>query len=54
MEILLKSRNRALAFSLLGLAALFYAVSVVRMNDVEERRHQEDPSAHSPAKTTPR
>lgn len=46
-ESMLKSRNRALAAALIVLAIMFYAVSVVRMRDGEERRHREDPAAHS-------
>lgn len=45
-----RSRNRALAIALLTLALVFYAVSVVRMNQAEERRHVEDPQAHNRAK----
>ncbi len=43
----MKSRNVALAVALIALAILFYAVSVVRMREVEDRRHQTDPKAHS-------
>lgn len=45
-----KSRNTALAAALILLAALFYAVTVVRMREAEDRRHLSDPKAHaSPA-----
>lgn len=47
MSKLSKSRNRALAVALVVLAVLFYAVSFVRMQQGEERRHIEDPKAHS-------
>lgn len=43
----MKSRNGALAIALVALAVLFYAVSVVRMREVEDRRHQTDPKAHA-------
>lgn len=43
----MRSRNRALAVALIGVAILFYAVSVVRMTENEDRRHQQDPAAHS-------
>ncbi|CAD5290438.1 conserved hypothetical protein [Bosea sp. 62] len=43
----MKSRNGALAIALVVLAVLFYAVSVVRMREVEDRRHQADPKAHA-------
>ena len=42
-----KSRNRALAAALILLALIFYAVSVVRMTDTENRRHREDPASHT-------
>lgn len=42
-----KSRNRAVAAALVALVMVFYAVSVVRMNQTEDRRHREDPKAHS-------
>lgn len=42
-----RSRNVALAASLTALAVLFYAVTVVRMRESEERRHLSDPQAHS-------
>lgn len=42
-----KSRNRAVAAALITLAVVFYAVSLVRMNQTEDRRHREDPKAHS-------
>jgi hypothetical protein len=42
-----KSRNLALAAALIGLVVLFYAVTVVRMRETEDRRHQSDPTAHS-------
>lgn len=41
------SRNIALAASLIALAVLFYAVTLVRMRETEDRRHQSDPQAHS-------
>jgi hypothetical protein len=52
----MKSRNGALAAALIALAVLFYAVSVVRMRETEDRRHQTDPQAHSSgaAPTSPR
>lgn len=44
------SRNAALAAALIVLAGLFYAVTVVRMREGEDRRHLNDPNAHaSPA-----
>jgi hypothetical protein len=43
----MKSRNKALAIALIVLAAVFYAVSYVRMQQTEDRRHIEDPNAHS-------
>lgn len=43
----MRSRNRALAFGLIVLAVLFYAVSYVRMQQTEDRRHIEDPNVHS-------
>lgn len=42
-----RSRNVALAAALIGLVVLFYAVTVVRMRESEDRRHQNDPQAHS-------
>ncbi|WP_156412068.1 hypothetical protein [Bosea sp. Root483D1] len=42
-----KSRNIALAGALITLATLFYAVTVVRMRETEDRRHLSDPLAHS-------
>jgi hypothetical protein len=42
-----RSRNVALAVSLTALAILFYAVTVVRMRESEDRRHLNDPQAHS-------
>lgn len=44
---MVKSRNAALAGALIALATLFYAVTVVRMRETEDRRHQSDPQAHS-------
>ena len=44
---MVKSRNAALAVSLIALAILFYAVTVVRMRETEDRRHQSDPQAHA-------
>jgi hypothetical protein len=44
---MVKSRNAALAVSLVALAVLFYAVTIVRMRETEDRRHQNDPQAHS-------
>lgn len=49
---MMKSRNRALAAALILLAILFYAVSVVRMRETEDRRHQQDPKAHSAGAAT--
>lgn len=43
----MKSRNGALAIALVALAVLFYAVSVVRMREAEDRRHRTDPKAHA-------
>lgn len=45
-----RSRNKALAAALIALAIVFYAVSVVRMQQTEDRRHVEDPNAHAPAR----
>jgi cbb3-type cytochrome oxidase subunit 3 len=42
-----KSRNTALAIALIALAILFYAVTIVRMRESEDRRHLNDPQAHS-------
>lgn len=42
-----RSRNLALAASLTALAILFYAVTVVRMRETEDRRHLNDPQAHA-------
>jgi hypothetical protein len=42
-----RSRNLALAASLTAMAILFYAVTVVRMRETEDRRHLSDPQAHS-------
>ena len=42
-----RSRNLALAAALIGLVVLFYAVTVVRMRESEDRRHLSDPQAHS-------
>ncbi|MCP4563364.1 MAG: hypothetical protein GY873_16425 [Bosea sp.] len=48
-----RSRNLALAASLAALAILFYAVTLVRMRESEDRRHLDDPKAHSaPAEPT--
>ncbi|GEO42971.1 hypothetical protein SAE02_71190 [Skermanella aerolata] len=50
----LRSKNRALFVVLLGLAALLFAVTYVRMSEVEERRHETmtDPHRSSlPART---
>jgi hypothetical protein len=47
-----KSRNAALAAALIALAVLFYAVSVVRMREAEDRRHAADPNAHSSGSPT--
>ncbi|MGX1790779.1 hypothetical protein ACWIGM_28800 [Bosea sp. NPDC055332] len=44
---MVKSRNVALAAALTGLVVLFYAVTLVRMRETEDRRHQSDPQAHS-------
>lgn len=44
---MVKSRNAALAGALIALAILFYAVTVVRMRESEDRRHVSDPQAHS-------
>lgn len=44
---MVKSRNAALAVSLVALAVLFYAVTIVRMRETEDRRHQNDPQAHT-------
>ena len=41
------NRNRALALALAALAGLFYALTVARMGEVEERRHAQDPQAHA-------
>jgi len=49
----MKSRNAALAAALVVLAVLFYAVSVVRMRETEDRRHREDPKAHAAGPATP-
>lgn len=46
-QVVMKSRNASLAAALVALAVLFYAVSVVRMSEAEDRRHQMDPEAHS-------
>ncbi|MDR6826329.1 hypothetical protein J2X48_000869 [Bosea sp. BE271] len=54
MKAMQKSRNKALAAALIVLAVVFYAVSVVRMQQTEERRHAEDPNAHAPAQSLPR
>ncbi len=43
----MRSRNRALALALIVLAGVFYAVSFVRMQQTEDRRHVEDPNVHS-------
>jgi hypothetical protein len=42
-----RSRNVALAAALIVLAGLFYAVTVVRMREAEDRRHLSDPNAHA-------
>jgi len=42
-----KSRNVALGVALIALAIMFYAVTVVRMRETEDRRHLSDPQAHS-------
>jgi len=39
--------NHALALALVALAVLFYALTVVHMGEVEERRHAQDPQAHA-------
>ncbi|MCV9940462.1 hypothetical protein OIU35_29280 [Boseaceae bacterium BT-24-1] len=44
---MVKSRNIALGVALIALAVLFYAVTVVRMRETEDRRHLNDPQAHS-------
>ena len=36
----LRSKNRALFAVLLGLAILIFAITYVRMTEVEERRHE--------------
>ena len=54
MKAMQKSRNKALAAALIVLAVVFYAVSVVRMQQTEKRRHAEDPNAHAPAQSLPR
>ncbi|QQP89494.1 hypothetical protein JL101_027425 [Skermanella rosea] len=45
----LKSKNRALFVVLLGLAALLFAVTYVRMSEVEERRHETMAEPHRPS-----
>lgn len=42
-----RHRNRVLALALVALAGLFYALTVARMGEVEERRHTQDPQAHA-------
>lgn len=49
----MKSLNGALAAALIVLAILFYAVSVVRMRETEDRRHESDPKAHSTTAPSP-
>jgi hypothetical protein len=44
----LRSKNRALLWVLLGLAALMFSVAYVRMSEVEVRRHRTLPEAHLP------
>lgn len=41
-----RSKNLAVLFILLGLATLFFAVTVVKMRAVEERRHETSPAVH--------
>jgi hypothetical protein len=45
----LRSKNRALFVVLLGLAALLFAVTYVRMSEVEERRHETMTDPHRPS-----
>jgi bacteriorhodopsin len=41
------TRNGALAWALVGLALLLFAVSLVRTREAEEVRRRADPNAHA-------
>lgn len=48
-----KRRNVALALALFLLAVIFYAVSFVKTREQEDRRHQQDPQAHTSGASKP-